>query len=187
LDYIISSDYDGRSRKLYPKVCPCGTTFYVPLNRLSSRKHCSRSCVAEQRKRQMPLACANCGRTFTRTPSDLKASKSGLFFCSRRCKDTAQSMGGIEAIQPEHYGKGNGAYDYRERALRYYGARCQTCGYDLDPRMLDVDHIDNSRANNDILNLRVLCVWCHALKTRGVQPHNCPGSITSSEVLSSSS
>jgi hypothetical protein len=177
LDYIVSSSYDGYSRKLYPKLCSCGNIFYVPRNRLSSRKHCSRACGHEARKRQLHLRCENCGELFTRTPSDLKASKSGLFFCSRICKDHAQSIGGVEAIRPDHYGKGNGAHDYRERALRHYGARCQSCGYDRDLRMLDVDHIDGSRANNDMSNLRVLCVWCHALKTRQVESHSCPGSV----------
>src|SRR5438105_11986660 len=140
-------------------------------------KHCSAACAGMMRRTRIQLSCGNCGKTFMRTPSDLKASKSGLYFCSRKCKDMAQSLGGLEAIQPEHYGKGNGAHDYRERALRYYSAKCQSCGYDQDTRMLDVDHTDSSRANNDISNLRVRCVWCHALKTRQVASHSCPGDV----------
>ena len=183
MDYIESLEYDGYLRRLYPKLCSCGKVFYAPLSKLSKRKYCSRECGQQARKRRVQVRCENCGTVVTRTPSDLKCSKSGLFFCSRKCKDKAQSMGGIEAIRPSHYGKGSGAYDYRERALRYYGARCQSCGYDYDPRMLDVDHKDGSRANNDIQNLRVLCVWCHALKTRQVEPHNCPGSRATDEPL----
>jgi hypothetical protein len=177
LEYILSTEYDGRLRKLYPKTCSCGKVYCVPRNQLARRKHCSKSCSSLARVRQIDLTCEVCGRTFTRTPSDLKLSKSGLFFCSRACKDQAQSLGGLSAIQPSHYGKGNGAHDYRERAMRYYGAKCQSCGYDQDHRMLDVDHIDDDRLNNNISNLQVLCVWCHALKTRGVEQHSCPGSL----------
>jgi hypothetical protein len=35
--------------------------------------------------------------------------------------------------------------------------------------MLDVDHIDNDRSNNELENLQILCVWCHSLKTRSVE------------------
>ena len=34
--------------------------------------------------------------------------------------------------------------------------------------MLDVHHKDSNRKNGTIENLEVLCVWCHALKTRDV-------------------
>lgn len=181
LGYIISSTYDGRTRKLYPKTCSCGKTFYVPLSRLAQRKHCSSACTSESRKKQVQVRCETCGTLFTRKASRLKVSKSRLYFCSRRCKDVAQSLDGIPAIQPSHYGKGNGMHDYRERALRYYGPCCQSCGYLRNTEMIDVDHIDGNRLNNDITNLQVLCVWCHALKTRGIEPHSCPGSFARQE------
>lgn len=60
---------------------------------------------------------------------------------------------------------------YRVRAMKEYGAFCTQCGYDKDPKMLDVDHIDSNRKNNALENLQVLCVWCHAAKTRGVKWH----------------
>ena len=34
--------------------------------------------------------------------------------------------------------------------------------------MLDVHHVDGIRQNNHPDNLEVLCVWCHALKTRKI-------------------
>lgn len=33
--------------------------------------------------------------------------------------------------------------------------------------MLDVHHVDGDRSNGEIANLAVLCVFCHALITRG--------------------
>src|SRR5438876_2230962 len=52
--------------------------------------------------------------------------------------------------------------------------------------MLDVDHLDNDRTNNSLDNLRVVCVWCHALKTRGVPAHDWNGTfaLTDSESIS---
>jgi hypothetical protein len=58
---------------------------------------------------------------------------------------------------------------YRVRALTYYGEKCSNdkCPFDIvEKKMLDVHHIDRNRKNNKTENLRVLCVWCHALETR---------------------
>lgn len=46
------------------------------------------------------------------------------------------------------------------------------CAYDAHEQMLDVHHRDGDRKNNKIENLEVLCVWCHALETRGVPSHS---------------
>jgi len=92
-----------------------------------------------------------------------------LFFCNRECKDSAQGIDGIKEIQPLHYKDGCGSY--RARALKKYGVYCTKCGYDEYEEMLDVDHIDSDRSNNKIKNLQVLCVWCHALKTRKIPYH----------------
>jgi hypothetical protein len=114
----------------------------------------------------MTKLCARCEKSFEAKSARIKASKSGLLFCSRQCKDIAQRIGGLTAIQPKHYITGMSYY--RQRALREYGPRCTQCGYDEYEKMLDVDHIDGNRGNNTIENLQVLCVWCHALKTRGI-------------------
>jgi hypothetical protein len=113
--------------------------------------------------------CALCHSSIERRPSQMKNSKHGLYFCSRAHKEQAQTLeAGQPLLQPSHYN--NGVSNYRVRALRK-NQICVRCCYDRDLRMLDVDHIDSDRKNNAIGNLQVLCVWCHALKTRGVPEH----------------
>ena len=55
------------------------------------------------------VECAKCGKEFYKNESKKKNSKSGLFFCTRTCKDSAQTIGngGIKKIMPPHYGNGN--------------------------------------------------------------------------------
>ncbi len=63
---------------------------------------------------------------------------------------------------------------YRVEAFKKYEPKCvnKKCPMVNVPKiMLDVDHIDNDRSNNKIANLQILCVWCHALKTRKVIPN----------------
>lgn len=159
MDHPKRGFWGGRIRTLEDRTCACGTNFLCPPYR--TQKYCSRGCSdrASQEARETQ-ACAFCGAMITRLP---KKFKSPLSFCGRSCKDKAQRLSsGILKI--EHYQDGRASY--RPRAFAHLGPRCMVCGYDEDPRMLDVDHIDGNRANNDLHNLQVLCVWDHAVKTR---------------------
>jgi hypothetical protein len=170
-EFILSDEYDGLRRKLYPHRCElCGTVTYVPKNRLKGRRYCSTSCAQRGQRNRVSLVCAHCGKVFERPASkDGRNTKSGLTFCSRACKDDAQRIGGLEEIQPDHYG--SGIRNYRVKAFRHYGPRCAVCGYNEYTEMLDVHHKDGDRENNLVENLIVLCVWCHARRTRGVPRH----------------
>ena len=156
--------YKKHKRVLIKTKCEnCGQVFYK--RKHIKTKFCSKNCqYANQR---ITLICDNpfCNKTFIRTKSDLVRSKSGLYFCSRECKDYAQRLeSGVEEIHPSHYG--NGAYNYRVKAFRELPNKCNFCGYSEMKKMLDVHHKDGNRSNNVIDNLEILCVWCHALKTR---------------------
>lgn len=100
------------------------------------------------------LCCNNCGNQIYRTNNQILKSKSDVFFCSRKC--TA-----------EYYGNKTKT-NYRKEALKHYGCICENCSYSEDVRLLDVHHIDENRDNNNIENLIVLCVMCHAKLTRKV-------------------
>lgn len=121
------------------------------------------------------VQCAQCSKDVEKYLSKMK-SKSGLYFCNRKCKEKAQKLGGIKAIQPPHY-KGEGRHNYRARALDFYGRICAKCEYANNEKMLDVHHTNGNRNNNKIENLEVLCVWCHACETRDVKPHRLPGRV----------
>lgn len=123
-------------------------------------KFCSRECCT-QFKQQSNTICATCGLYFRVKSSRRIRSKSGLFFCSRICKDLAQRIGGIEAIQPNHYGTG-----YLAKAWNHNLHCCNRCGYDSIPEILEVHHKDHNHNNNEVDNLELLCPNCHAIEHR---------------------
>jgi len=166
----LSTSYDGKKRNLYKANCEiCGVEMWVPAHVVDTRRYCSYRCCCNSKVSQAIFVnCACCGKMVKTYSRKVKKSKSGYIFCSRECKEKAQSCD----IVPERLIKGNykhGKYEsYRSRALRKLGSACQRCGYDVNKKMLDVDLKDGNRKNNKIENLCVLCVWCHALKTRNV-------------------
>ncbi len=150
------------------QVCKyCGKEFLVETKELNRGYglFCSKLCFYNYRKSIPKLApkhncqCAYCNKSFYRTRSGQKNSRSGLQFCSRQCKDLAQRIGGIQAIQPNHYG--NGEYSYRQLALDHLPHKCANCNYDKHIQVLVVHHIDGDRTNNNLSNLKILCRNCH--------------------------
>lgn len=140
----------------------------------NQRRFCSHACHQRSRSTPHETLCGHCGKPVRRSPSKVKNSKSGFFFCDRKCKESAQRARSLPQIVPPHYDQTPfPKYSYRKRALEIYGEKCGNpkCPLTLNHinipvKMLDVDHIDDDRSNNTNQNLQVLCVWCHALKTR---------------------
>ena len=52
----------------------------------------------------------------------------------------------------------------KEEILRIQNHRCADCNRVLD--VVDFDHIDADKTNNDITNCQALCPNCHAKKSR---------------------
>ncbi len=154
-------------RKLFAFNCDCGNEYWIPKHLISNRKYCSLACAHKKKiDNYSDHICPICEVKFKCLKS--RKTKTGFKFCSRKCKDLAQRLNGISAIHPSHYGKGK---SYRKKALYKFGTACQTCGYSAFVEMLDVHHLDSDRNNNKLSNLEVLCVWCHALKTRNISRH----------------
>lgn len=149
----------GHKRRATKHVCMlCEKEFWA---RPRGRKYCSIECARLSKRNRIQLNCDWCEKEFVRTPSKVKASKSGLQFCSRKCKDTAQCIGGKSEIQPLHYGNGKRAY--RKIAFALYNHECAECEYNKFP-VLEVHHVDFEHENNSPDNLIILCPTCHATK-----------------------
>jgi len=140
----------------------CETIFAArksDLNRGRAR-FCSLKCngawqaVNRERKKKVPnVECAHCGTTFYKTESKKRNSKSGLFFCSRICKDSAQKIGGIKEIIPSHYGT-----NYTTICFTHHKKECVVCGED---KIVAVHHYDENHHNNAPNNLVPLCPTHH--------------------------
>jgi hypothetical protein len=175
---IWSDKWDKRPRWLYPVNClVCNKEFFVPQKEISigHGKFCSRKCFHLNTRRRTILNCDWCKKEYEVKRSQPKASKTGLHFCGKICKDAAQCLDGIKELHLAHYTSNGGISSYRTRALRHHGKICKKCKYNKDERMLDAHHKDGNRGNNKLENLEVLCVWCHALETRKVEYHQNDG------------
>jgi hypothetical protein len=60
--------------------------------------------------------------------------------------------------------------DVKQQVLRRQDHKCNSCGRLLN--VVDYDHIDGNRANNDSSNCQALCPNCHAEKSRREQMGN---------------
>lgn len=159
---------NGRKRIAEQAVCKtCGGTYLrrqvAPVNRKKT-EHCSPQCFSASRKKTSSCTCRQCGKSFWRIPSKILATRHGLSFCSRKCKDKAQSLGGnCPEIRPEHYKNGNGESSYAARAFAALPNRCCGCG-ERKKYLLTVHHIDGDTKNGDIANLEIVCWNCHAVR-----------------------
>lgn len=140
----------------------CKKEFEAPLREVKrgNGKFCSHSCVAtytasKKPKKKPNVQCAHCGKEFYKSESKKKKSKSGLFFCSRACKDTAQRVGGIREIMPSHYGTSK---NYRSICFAHHEKVCVVCGED---KIVAVHHYDHNHHNDDPKNLVPLCPTHH--------------------------
>lgn len=152
--YVIES---GIRRRAEEATCPlCQHSF---LRRLGgSKRYCSPECAQKSRRNRSQFTCSHCQKNFERRTSDLGNSKHGFYFCSRACKDAAQSLlGDCPEIRPAHYGTGSG---YRHLIELN---RCCGCGEDRRFLLL-VHHIDGNRENNARGNLEVVCGNCHIIR-----------------------
>ncbi len=137
-------------------------------------KYCSSVC--RNSVNQETYTCSFCSTEFISTKSRKNKSKTNHHFCSNTCKyKAASSLGNTYSTGP--LPKEIGLSTYRNRALIMLKNECVRCGYHEHVELLDVDHIDSNRQNNDISNLQILCVMCHAVKTRLPHLYNSVGPV----------
>lgn len=157
-------DTENRTRVFVDISCEICSVVFKRQKRLLKTHTCSAKCRSLLQGTQIKTECAHCGKDVYRSKSKIEATQSGLSFCNRLCKEAAQKYN--TAIQPDHYGNGNGEFSYRQKAIEEFGASCNECGYKDNIKALDVHHKDKNRSNNNLNNLEVLCCNCHAIKHR---------------------
>ena len=164
--------YPGSDRR-YPavkvKCCVCGKDILRRITEVKPNKKifCSKNCRDKYNEnKSVYLTCATCGKIFKRLKSHLSNSRHKIYFCSRKCKDEGQRIGGIKEIKPRHYSD-KITSKYRLTAFRNYEHKCAVCGYNKFTQILEVHHKDknrdNNRDNNELDNLIILCPNCHRL------------------------
>jgi len=157
--YITES---GEKRKAeYHKCKLCEKEFLRRKNASKPKKYCSKKCHEISRKNRVIVYCFNCNKKIERTPSKLKLAKHGFYFCSRKCKEEAQKLGGkCPEIRPAHFGTGTGEYSYRDLMKEEIKLGCVDCLIKIE-YLLMVHHVDGNRINNKKNNLEVVCGNCH--------------------------
>ena len=157
--YLI--DKNGVRRKAIITNClNCNKEFLIRNNTSKGKgKYCSQTCKTLGRINKIQVDCAWCRKKIEKKPSALKNSKSGLYFCNRKCKDEAQKIGGIKEIMPPHYGTAE-KETYRE-LFQQSEFICRRCGYNEFVGCVDIHHIDENHKNNEKANLMPLCATCH--------------------------
>ena len=141
----------------------CGKEFYgKPCHiRMGYCKYCSRSCKAKAQKTGKILKCDICQKDVWKTPKAIKSSKSGRFFCSKRCQTLWRNKYYSGTRHPNWLG---GEFQDYRRFLIDSGRKekCVKCGVE-DLRILVAHHLDRNRRNNNVINLVYLCMNCHFL------------------------
>jgi hypothetical protein len=129
-------------------------------------RFCSRACVQNNISKHgnVTLKCGTCDKEFKRNSSKLSGSKSGIYFCSRSCKDKAHSL---DSKCPEVWPDNWGSPKSKEKSRRYIrdtpAPACSDCK-EQRRYMLTVHHIDGNPKNNpsDGSNWEIVCENCHA-------------------------
>ncbi len=176
---------DGKRRQAENRNClVCNEEFLARKN--SKKKYCSHECGCKSRQNKINLECAYCKKNYTTTPSKFTNSKSGFHFCSRRCKDNAQCLGGIQEIMPAHYGSLDSSFAGRRYLNNSENKVCEDCG-NKKRYLLTVHHKDGNNKNNVDSNFEILCWNCHIkrhLKFVDGEWIYCTKSLTPRELLS---
>ncbi len=154
------TDKSGKKRKAIVVNCnQCGLEFATREDQPG--KYCSTICSGLGRRKRVRVNCASCGNVIQKIKSKLVCSKSGLYFCNRKCKEEAQKLGGIQSIMPSHYGTTNHHREIYKRENHSNELKCERCGYDEFECGIDIHHLDGNHANNTLSNLMPLCSPCH--------------------------
>jgi endogenous inhibitor of DNA gyrase (YacG/DUF329 family) len=124
--------------------CPVCDKEFKTVPSANPRKTCSHKCKSIwTKKKQVESACLQCGKTFLHSPYKKRKH------CSRECG--------------ANYRYRNHQYKTRpsETINRKEFKKCEKCGYNKIPDILERHHKDMNHENNIRTNLQILCPNCH--------------------------
>lgn len=151
--------FDYKRRFMVEIECKiCNSKFLVIQFRAKTARYCSDKCyfTSLKGKGHKEFSCPRCDKKYMAAPS--KARK----YCSLECKRRHPLEAGMH--------KGIGSI---RTSMRRAGKMksCNDCGYDAEPSILGIHHINEIHSDNRLENLVVLCPNCHSLRHRQHIPH----------------
>lgn len=159
-------DSCGTRRQGFKRICENCSCEYITRHDKKDRqqKFCSRNCVLETKNKTKftIVECAYCKKLFQKRRTQLKSSKSGFYFCNRICKESAQKLGGLKEIMPQHYGTGSSRLK-KDVATDRFNIKLSCCDCNENKEyLLCIHHVDGNPTNNIEENLEIVCFNCHA-------------------------
>src|SRR5258706_7851713 len=154
------------------KCLVCKTEFYIKPSHLIRGwgKYCSIDCRSKGQLKGKIVACTICNMKAYKTPLAIRRSKSGKYFCSKRCQTIWRNK--IIFVGENHFNWKSGESAYRRILISSTITQiCSLCKTN-DKRVLMVHHFDKNRKNNKIENLIWLCNNCHYLVHHYVDERN---------------
>ena len=158
----------------------CGIVFTTKLRPDRVIRYCSRKCFAEH---GLPVARAKGHKTLEkrfghklRTPEEMPKELEcpgchkmfpcipgyPLVYCSMQCyQDWRERTRAVPRTPQGRRRPGQTFRWQRKHAREHYNNKCNRCGYDKIPEILQVHHRDRDSRNHDISNLELLCPNCH--------------------------
>lgn len=152
---------NGKKRKAEEFKCRgCGESFLRHIRQSRPQQYCNRKCYNKTKENKVEFNCSNCGKKASRHPSKMQ-SRHGFYFCSRECKEFAQSLkGDCAAIRPAHYGTSGGREGYKKMIAESRNPKCAGCG-EKRKYLLRVHHKNGDSGDNHKFNLEIVCGNCH--------------------------
>jgi endogenous inhibitor of DNA gyrase (YacG/DUF329 family) len=157
---------DGKSKRSAEKAtCEyCKKEFLRRIKNKNPVRFCSKKCWYTTITDPIIVKCHFCGIEVVRNKSKLRDNKSGICFCSRKCRGKAISLdgGNCKELMPNHYGTSS-APSYRHKCKEKILKGCVGCGEKRNFLLL-IHHIDGDRQNAKNDNLECVCANCHMIR-----------------------
>lgn len=137
-------------QKRFNETCAiCDKTFSYISFREGKAKFCSQKCYQKSRigKELTIYQCLHCHINFKDSASRYRK------YCSKSCVNKCTKAFFIPKFTTVR----------RQMVRRNLIEKCEICGYNEEPKILGIHHIDKNRENNKKENLQVLCPNCHSI------------------------